>query len=467
MHQLFLMPIIILPVFIFISVCNFLYRRSRTRNFLDYISRSFVLEPGEFFKLYYASISLLPGELPYLSDKKLATTLDYTKGQSKLSFLVLLPGLLNTATITRLVLKAKAWKGQTFCENIGEKVAATWGARIVQLSCSKFSLQDMQNVNDVIGRNIFIANHKSYVDFALLPLAISLLNERRTIHFKPRYMAAKDHFKDNFFLYSVLGIGKALEAYGTVFVDRKSSKEPAAKSVDTAVSAIIDDHVDIVMFPQGTRAKGNVDINGGRLDAGYYTTHNKKKAHRTLSHLKKGIIYIALKSVQDLQGNEYLNIIPLGISGTGIVAPRSKFLIQKKVDLKIRVGYPLRLINSEVDGLIRGCNASGEFLAGRMEMVEEVFFKVDEMLRGVLNLHGELKRRLMIDLRGILNGDELHRFLDAIDAWKADEYLIFSVIDCIYSLPQYHWSSRLRQLYHLLVETETHREKIIDFKNEL
>lgn len=454
-----------LLVFVGLSFWSYFSRQKRIKQFLDYIIDKPAAEPADFFKIYFASISNLPGHFPQKPLKELALPLDYTNGKQKITILPAIPGIVYTGILARLVVKASRWSGDSFCMKLADLLATMWGATLVKHVCARFSVSGAENLKGLSGRSIFVSDHKSFFDFVIVPLALGLIEKEKPDQFRPRYMAARDHFLDNPFLYRVIGLGRAMEKVGTIFVDRKAKKKRATDSVDDAVRAITEKGVDVAIYPQGTRARGNVGMNGERLDAGYYTTGRPDKLVLPRGHIKKGAAYLAVDAAVGLAGkNISLNIIPIGLKGVGIVAPSKKMMIQKGVDIGVKFGKPLTLTSFDVKDLINKPQDSEEYLRARKAMVEDVNAKIDEMLKETLDINMVLKKKLLIDIRKMMKDEEINRFLEAIDAWGGDQDLIFSTVDCIYSLPPRMWSPSFKRLYHLMSEAETPVERIIDFK---
>lgn len=456
---------IVYPVFAALSVWSFINRRRRIRKFLGFVAGGFLMEPGEFFRLYFASISGLPGHFPEKPRGKLKLPLDYSCGDRKISIWPIIPGIAYTGIIARLVIRASKWKNFGCGEDMGYLLTTIWAAKVLQLAGARLDVEGADHLKNVSGRSIFVCNHKSFLDFAVVPLAIGLVNVERKEPFRARYMAARDHFYDNQFLYRVVGMGRAMEKMGTIFVDRKSKKKRAVGAVDDAVKAMTSGGVDVVMYPQGTRAYGNVDAGGKRIDAGYYTTGSADHLVKERGHIKKGAAYLAVDAAAILAGSgNPLNVIPVGVKGTGVVAPRGRLRVQRGMSLKIIFGSPLTLSPADMEGLARSSPGSSGYLELRKSMVEGVFAKIDEMLKNILGIHQELRKRLVFDTGRVMNKEGVGRFFEALEAWRSDQDLIFSVLDCIYSSPARMWASFLRQLCQMLAETDTPREAILAFK---
>lgn len=447
-----------------LSVWDLLMRRKKKLLFLDYISGTGPISLRDFFRIYLAFISNLPVKRPGLV-RPLSAPINFSGDPGKKSILPVIKGIADTIFFTRLVMLAAKYRDKAICRRIADILATIWGARLIERSRATFNIQGLDNLNNVSGRSLFVANHKSFSDFFVVPMSIGFANMKRKQAFAPRYMAARDHFRDNFFLYRILGIGRTLEKIGTVFVDRKARREKPTDAVNTAVRAIVDENVDIVMFPQGTRAHGSLDALGRRLNLGYYTTGSKEKLLLPLGHMKKGAAYLALEAAKELTARgEWFNIIPLGLIGTGVLCPRGKIMMQKGVDIKVVVGRPLTIQMREKDGELIHIIGGMEFEGQKKEAVKKILAYIDNELKNISKIHPELLRQALLEFRKIFDPLEVEKFLEAISAWRSDENLIYSVIDCIFSTPASKWEHLLRRFYQLLVDADTPREELLNFK---
>ena len=220
---------------------------------------------------------------------------------------------------------------------MGDMAATIFGGEILSQLCARVEVKGLEHLDHIEGPVIFISNHQSFIDFAIVPFVLGVVSVDRQRDFRPKYMAARDHFYDNWSLYRLLGLGRAMEAVGTIFVDRKAKKDQPTRAVDEAVEAMIQKGSDILMFPQGTRAYGNIDEHGRRLDAGYYTTIREKDVEKELGHLRKGAAYLAIDAAFQLaKEGKKISIVPIGIKGAGIIAPRGKMRFERGVTVKVR-----------------------------------------------------------------------------------------------------------------------------------
>jgi len=161
-----------------------------------------------------------------------------------------------------------------------------WGPIVCAVCGIKLKITGSENIKKGIG-NIYIANHSSLLDIAVLVNAIPL----------PLFFVAKNELK------KVPVLGLYMRVLGHIFVDRKN-KDKAMQSMRLA-AAKINSGKNVITFPEGTRSKD------GKLQT-----------------FKKGTFVIAK------EGN--IDIIPIGISGTFEVLPSGRSLIKPaKVHLHI------------------------------------------------------------------------------------------------------------------------------------
>lgn len=455
----------LLLIFVALSIWAMLYRRSRKGNLISFVINNNAFDSDCFFALYFATISNMPGVLPVSPPKKLERSLDFTGSKFTPSIWPILRGIFYTAALAKLVVRAAKLYNKDVCRDLGDKVAMVWGVKVLKLIQGSLKIEGEENLKSISGSTIFVSEHKSFLDFLLLPMAIGLSNINRVHPFRARYVAAKDHFYDNKFLYHIIGLGRAMEKLGTVFVDRKNKTRLATAAVTEATGAIVKDGIDIVMFPQGTRARASTDLNGNRMPVGYYTTGKKENLLKERGHLKKGAAYMALDAVCELgKSKRALNIVPVGLWGVGVTAPKGALKIKRGVQLKVNFGKPVRLQASDYEGLMNMQMGSPAYFAAKRGAAESLHIKIDDMLKETGAIKSLLRKRLMIDTRRFLKGEDIERTVEALGVWGADEDLIFSIIDCIYAAPAKKWEPFLRQLCHMITETDRSKEEFINFK---
>ncbi|MBI2341847.1 MAG: 1-acyl-sn-glycerol-3-phosphate acyltransferase [Deltaproteobacteria bacterium] len=346
-------------------------------------------------------------------------------------------GVINTYILSRLILAAFKWKGPVYSREVANGMAAIWGSRIAQLGRLSVKVTGLEQLNGLDGKFIFAFNHKSYLDFALGPFAFS----GRGFDFK--FMAARDHFLDNPLIYRTMGL--ALEAIGTIFVDRKRREASPKEAAATAVEKLVSSDVDVVLFPQGTRALGNIDSNGRRLDSGYYTSGTRERLLKSGGHIKKGAAHIAADVSIALKDRErsVVHIVPVGLVGTGQAAPKKSIFIRKETDIFVKVGAPISIKCSDIKNIEKG---SAEY----KNFVENIHLQLDKRLKELLEIHNRLEQRFFRDIRGLLPASDFEHVSVAMKAWRGKDYLIYTILDCIYAADPKRWQELQRELSYLL-----------------
>ncbi len=240
-------------------------------------------------------------------------------------------------------------------------------------------------------------------------------------------MAAKDHFVDNKFLYSGLGIGQLIENVDMVFVDRKGKGKD---SILQASEKLASKEIEIAMYPQGTRALSNRGPAGERLDAGYYTTGTAKSLKRDRGHLKKGCSYLAIDTAIAVQEkNIPVHLVLIGIEGTATLIPKDAFKVQSQGTVKLTVGDIITLLPTDVVGLQKPSDNEA--------LVEKIMKEVDEGLVKVLGLHEKLKNRFLDQVKQghLVDRDyllKLNHHLTQRD--REGDFLPFMILDRIFAL---------------------------------
>lgn len=153
-----------------------------------------------------------------------------------------------------------------------------WGPLVCAVCGIKVIVTGRENIKKRSG-NIYIANHSSLLDIAVLVKTIPL----------PLYFVAKNELK------KVPVLGQYMAVLGHIFVDRKN-KDKAMQSMRIAAKKI-NDGKNVITFPEGTRSKD------GKIQT-----------------FKKGTFVIAKEGKID--------IIPIGISGAFDVLPSGRSQIK-------------------------------------------------------------------------------------------------------------------------------------------
>lgn len=166
-----------------------------------------------------------------------------------------------------------------------------WGPAVCAVCGIKLSIRGKENI-DLNKGCIYVANHSSFLDIAVLVKAIPL----------PLYFVAKEELK------KVPVLGQYMILLGHIFVDRKN-KDKAMLSMRSAADKI-NKGKNVITFPEGTRSK-----NG------------------QVQPFKKGTFVIAREGSID--------IVPIGISGAfNVLSSGSKKITPGKVDINIGKRIP-------------------------------------------------------------------------------------------------------------------------------
>jgi 1-acyl-sn-glycerol-3-phosphate acyltransferase len=441
--------------FAFVSVFAVARKIFHARRMAEFGKENGFIYPSKFFKYYYSGFGFIPVKLPssIKSGINPANVSFKTGHPPKLAILPVIAGVVNTYILSRIILAAFKWKGPVYSSKVANGLSKIWGARVAELGRFSIKVTGMEQLNGLDGKFIFVFNHKSYLDFAIGPFALS----GKKFDFK--FMAARDHFLDNPLIYRTMGL--ALEVVGTIFVDRKRRETSPKEAAAAAVEKLISSDVDVVLFPQGTRALGNTDVNGKRLDSGYYTSGTRERLLKSGGHIKKGAAYIAVDVSIALKNRErsIVHIVPVGLIGTGLAAPKKSILIRKGSELFVKVGAPISIKCADVKNIEKD---SAEY----KDFVENIHHQIDERFKDLLEIHARLEQRFFRDLRGLLPASDFEHVSVAMKAWRGKDYLIYTIIDCIYAAKPKRWQELQRELSYLLT-SDAPLGSILHFKERV
>ncbi|CAG9622003.1 lysophospholipid acyltransferase family protein [Sutcliffiella rhizosphaerae] len=175
----------------------------------------------------------------------------------------------------------------------------TWAKELVRITGTNVEVIGEQNIPD--GPVLFVSNHQGNFD---VPILIGFIP-------KPFGFISKVEVK------KIPFIPKWMEAMNCVFIDRKDRRK-AVQSIREGVATLKKGH-SLVIFPEGTRSKGNV-----------------------MSEFKKGGLRLATESK--------VPIVPVSISGSYKIMEESKFGF-KAANVKVTIHNPIFLDDKEkVDG---------------------------------------------------------------------------------------------------------------------
>lgn len=442
----------------------------------EFLRANPALEPSYFFRNYYALFGPFPYDLPDPHSGPTVSPVKVSFKKSNRSEKTSLPtiiGFSDTAHLAHISLKSLKFVGKAYAREIFDNMASMWGKRILQLTKSQFEISGTKKLEGLSGKNILVFNHKSQLDFVLGFFAFSSIKLADGRGFRPRFITAKDHFLDNPLIYDILGVGRLIETVDMVFIERKK-KGKGVQDLDQAATFLSQKDIDITIFPQGTRAHGNIDRSGKRRDAGYYTTISPKHIENDLAHIRKGTAFMAADTLLQLcqlkKESETLNIIPTALHGTATVLAKQSLQMQTESDIRFVIGDVYTLKASLAKNCKKPANLTkpkDEFEKNYLNLVEDIHQEIDKRLIKACGIHEALRQRFVLDLQGHFRYDE-----DRIK--KIENYLIqnedqgisYQILDRIYACPSSKWNSYLSVLAQLILE-EASSERLRKLRHEV
>jgi 1-acyl-sn-glycerol-3-phosphate acyltransferase len=456
-----------------LSIANRSWKLSARKRLIDFVRRFPTIHPEEFFSQLLCCSGGVRPALPKGPRRLIDPAhLDFrTHKGTTIPPANYVAGVWSTIWCARLSLLALKWKGSDFLREVASALALIWGTRMAELSRAEVIVGEAAKLKETHGLNIYLFNHMSFLDFAMVPVAIAAFNSpsRRAGEGKgegnclPRFLIAKDHFLDNPVFHTILGIGRVAEATGMVFVDRKEKEADARAVVEESAVKLVRDGVDFAIFPQGTRAVGKVAANGERMDAGYYTVGRPARMKRDGDHMKKGAAHLATCAAIILNEESVdadVNLVPVAIKGTSIIAPRGSMRMRSNVTVRLDVGDPIVIKPSEVKGV--GDN-TGKVYA---DFVKRLHERVDHELKSAVGIHAELERRFFEDMRMVAEPLDIEEMAIAMKPWRGDDYLVHAILDCIYACEPNDWYPLLGRLMYL-IRNDAPRNEFLAFKGEV
>lgn len=415
------------------------------------------LHPSVFFWAYKLEVAF--GSLDLFSTLTLPTLMvaeaDFREKdhQTRLKFWVLWQGLIDTAYLAHLILTASCRVGTHYATEVFDSLSCQWGKRMLQHTSSHFVVQGSEKLQGLEGRNLIICNHKSMLDFVLTFFALSE-TRFQTRYFRPRFIVAKDHFKDNPIIYHLLSLGRTIKAMGMVFIERKNRAQ-SFSNLREAARALVFKDIDVTVYPQGTRARGNQDRVGKRRDAGYYTTLSKKHPLGVRSHLKKGsgyLIFDALMELHRLSSPLTLNLIFVGIHGTATTLPGGQLRIQTGNTIEFHIGDVVSLEASSFAKELQATTPEQHKIL-KEQFSDKMNALIDKKLKETLGLHESLKKRYLTDLKGhfMFESEKLTQITKSLDEVETQTDIGYKILDQIYALPTAEWNGYLSQLSQILL----------------
>lgn len=432
------------------------------------------VHPQEFFEHYYRRIGPSAVPVPAKASRVVdPTNISYHTGKRpKQGYWPLIRGLYDTAIFARSAYKALESVGPEYGRDVFDVMASLWGSRMLQLFKAKLVVEGVEKFHGLSGKVILVFNHKSHLDFVFNFFALSSTHLASGRPIRPRYMAAKDHFVDNKFVYSGLGVGKLIESVDSVFVDRKGKGKEA---ILDACRKLGEKEIEIAMYPQGTRALWNLGPNGERWDAGYYTTGTVRSLKREMGHLKKGCAFLAIDTAMAVKDrNIPVHLVAIGIEGTGTLIPKGSLQVQTEGTIKFTVGETITLKASDVEGLEKPESERADLLTANepqkayLRLAEDLQRKIDHGLIRALNLHERLKTRFLDEakVQSLVPKEQLLVLSHTLNQYQRENRdLPFIVLDLIYALPPREQGGRLKEFALYLFEArelDPFRDLIVD-----
>jgi len=391
-----------------------IYRRRRSnRVVIDYIAMHPDIHPTDFMCLIRLSRCLWPAASYGTSRLVPADELDFRAVEGALpnGLHALTKCIVDTGCIASLAVQTFQQLPGPDALRVFDTLARLWSARCATHLRLKLEISGRENLRKVKNKAVVVLNHESIIDFALGFYAISGTETERGNRLSPRFLAAKDHFKDNPLLHSVLGIGRAMDKAGMIFVERRK-KGGGQRVIDSAVESLRTTDVDVAVFPQGTRANVHRNNRGEPIGAGYYTTTKAPVAGP--GHFKTGAARIAA----GLSAHQSVDIVPVAIVGAAQVMPaRHFFEVRPGKTISYRIVEPLTLE--------RGSDTDPS----------ELSRQIDLLLRRTALVHERLAARWQQACGK--TDEEAQALMNALEEWReCEDPIPFAVLDSLLSRPQ-------------------------------
>lgn len=427
----------------------------------EFLRTAPTMDPATFFHSYYRLVGPFSHTLPSRNDCPQVSSRHFSCRQNvrpRQKKLVWIRILWDTAHLAHISLRALKFIGPAYARQIFDVMAAMWGKRLIQDLHADLHVVGGENVEGLAGKNIIVMNHKSQLDFGLCFFALSHLRLAGGRKLRPRFIVAKDHFVDNPLVYDWIGIGKLIESVHMVFIDRTKTTQ-GFQSLSQAAQFLLEQEIDIAIYPQGTRAEGNTDRTCKRRDAGYYTTISPRDMDGDLSHLKKGAAYLAVDVLLELlqqKSDQPLNLIFVGISGTAVALAKQSSQVQLETDFHFNIGRPLTLTAEMVRGLAKPQQASALNPAeeGYLKLVNHIHAQIDSHLAACIDIQQNLQHRFLVDLQGHFrfSNERIEQVGRYINTLSQKSSIVYQILDRIYACKPAIWNPHLSELAQLLME---------------
>ena len=356
--------------------------------------------PDDFFRCYARACSFWPPPGP-IQTRSLATDCaDFTDRKPlRRPINALYLSCWDTMHIVSLILQASGRSPNAEFIRLFDSAARLWSTRTAWHFRLRLEAVGLEHLKDVREQAVVCLNHESLLDFCLSFYAIGGTRTARGRRLRPRFIAAKDHFQDNVFIHSVLGVGRAMSVAGMIYVDRKTPGAAGAVVADS-VQVLRDSDVDLAIFPQGTRASPHWAPDGTATGAGYYTTAKRIPGQ---GHFRRGAAAIAF----ELSRHKPVDVVCVGITGTAQVLPARSFAVRTHTTVRYDVLPPIHIH--------AGSDANEEALLLRIER--------------------RLRRTARVNER-LLETAGLAQLRDVLEEWAlVADPIPYATLDAILSLP--------------------------------
>lgn len=415
------------------------------------------IHPKDFFTLFRREMGPFPPSFP--SDEiSLVTpnTANFKRHtRSRQSFFPIVLAVWDTAHIAHLGLRSLKYIGEKYVREIVDLMGSLWGKRMLELMQGKLTVTGENYLENLDGKIILILNHKSQLDFALLFFALSGITLHSGRKIRPRFILAKDHFKDNPVVYDLLGVGKMVEAVDMIFLDRKRKKK-GLENLKQAAFFLAKKEMEVVIFPQGTRAEGNLDRSEKRRDAGYYTTLRAKDIEDDRGHLRKGTAHLALDTLKEMNPEEELHLVFIGVSGTATALPKYSMKLQTECEVQFDIAPPLTLSAADAGKITKPSTPEPKTESEKryVEWVNEIHAAIDKKLAECLGIHANLRYRFILDLKGYFRftQDRIQLVEQNMERIGGEDPIVYQILDRIYACPPKEWNPYLSELAQLLLD---------------
>ncbi len=415
-------------------------RRSGNANAIAYLQAYPDIHPDDFFDIIELNRSIWPPRGPLTVRTLRPDRVDFMKGKtSRWAPDRLLKSFHDTAFLAYLAMQGYRI-GTDVGSQIFDPITRLWTTRLAANLHLRLEVTGLEHLRDVQHNAIIALNHESVLDFALAFFSVGGVETGRGQRMRLRFLAAKDHFIDNPILYSVMGIGRAIEQAGMIFVDRKKRGE-GAKSVHQAVDTIRKNDVDVAIFPQGTRATAHYDLKGVPYGGGYYTT--SKGSIAGIRFFRSGASRIA----GGLAIHQPVDIVCVGLEGIGRVMPARRFTSYTNRVVRFTILPPLHLEKQE--------NLDENVLSERIEL----------HLRHAANVHERLLNVWQQEMGA--SADERRAMEAAMAHWDdAPDPAGYAVLDAILTRPARKRPALLAE-FHTLRDDSFPEEAFLAFRKRM